>query len=817
MEWRNRFRKHIYRTRIYTRQAATSALVTFLICSQAFAGPSSTKNIPGDQIKRSGGAILSLPNVTDTLMGRLSTDTLTNKTLLDGSNSWANTADPTKKFQWSLSGITTGTTRTFTVPNATTTIVGTDVAQTLSNKSLSDALQFDQIATPSTPASGKQKLYPKSDGKFYTAKSDGTESALGSGSGGSAGFNMLVDSNPDLESGTGSLTSSGGSLTTASGASALFGLKSASWDASAAAQTLSTASITIPTGLQGANCLARLAYKGGDSNLTMEVYDGTNVVASQALATVSTATFISTSFICPSSGSLLLRLKASADAASVTIDQLHLGENFLLGAVAQATFYGSVKTPSTSGCFWNTPSVSNASPATPSATASCPTPTLSGNASAPATKIPAITFVSLQPGTYHFEAHGFFRQNGNNRCSYRFSDGTNSAPGVMIGMATGGAEDSIHPTIAGDLTYTTAQSNVTIAIQMSGASATASACQIDASSTEAGSVVGLEITAYRFPASSETAGRPDQTNWRVDANVGGANPAMSTASVATYTAISNSGLDIVTNAGSIPVQIPCDGTNPSTGSTCAAGNEEVGVVFNLPRAGAVEACAAFTYQRSQNTFTQLFTTFEIIETPNNSDTTLTQEGKSRTGSLMDTGGTANNNALPHTVCGTFEFTSAGQKTLRLMYEQENTAGTVASAILLADRNAATGQRDVHWTVRPINQSGPAPVFIGAVTNSSSGQSRVEAARSDGTTGTVYGTWATYSKTGTGTYVYTFSGGPFSSQPFCTASSAHGAGTSDSREVTILYSGTTSVTVKTISASAAGLVDMAHSLICIGPR
>src|SRR3990167_3333856 len=44
--------------------------------------------------------------------------------------------DNTKQLQFQLSGISTGTTRTITVPDASTTIVGTDATQTLTNKTL---------------------------------------------------------------------------------------------------------------------------------------------------------------------------------------------------------------------------------------------------------------------------------------------------------------------------------------------------------------------------------------------------------------------------------------------------------------------------------------------------------------------------------------------------------------------------------------------------------------------------------------------------------------------------------------------------------
>ena len=84
---------------------------------------------------------------TDVLVSRNSTDTLTNKTfdnstaltVKDANLTIQDDADTTKQAKFQASGITTGTTRTLTIPDASTTIVGTDATQVLSNKTISGA------------------------------------------------------------------------------------------------------------------------------------------------------------------------------------------------------------------------------------------------------------------------------------------------------------------------------------------------------------------------------------------------------------------------------------------------------------------------------------------------------------------------------------------------------------------------------------------------------------------------------------------------------------------------------------------------------
>ena len=81
----------------------------------------------------------TLPDADTTLVGSDTTQTLTNKTItIDDANfTIQDDGDTSKKAQFQASGITTATTRTLTIPDADTTIVGTDATQTLTNKTIS--------------------------------------------------------------------------------------------------------------------------------------------------------------------------------------------------------------------------------------------------------------------------------------------------------------------------------------------------------------------------------------------------------------------------------------------------------------------------------------------------------------------------------------------------------------------------------------------------------------------------------------------------------------------------------------------------------
>lgn len=76
----------------------------------------------------------TLPDANTTLVGTDATQVLTNKTFTDSTTLFQDEADNTKKAQFQLSAIATGTTLTYSFPNVSGTFVLPSNVQTLTNK-----------------------------------------------------------------------------------------------------------------------------------------------------------------------------------------------------------------------------------------------------------------------------------------------------------------------------------------------------------------------------------------------------------------------------------------------------------------------------------------------------------------------------------------------------------------------------------------------------------------------------------------------------------------------------------------------------------
>lgn len=150
------------------------------------------------------------------------------------------------------------------------------------------------------------------------------------GSGGAGGAQYNVIENYDFEATTYSdgWTASAGVLAAATGTNILFGDQSATWDASASSQTLSYTSRAIGQGYKNNNCEGAIFVQtpSGTASHTLQVYDGTNVLASVSITSYTTPKEFSTgAFPCPSSGNWQLRIVANADEPLIAVDNAYLG------------------------------------------------------------------------------------------------------------------------------------------------------------------------------------------------------------------------------------------------------------------------------------------------------------------------------------------------------------------------------------------------------------------------------------------------------------------------------------------------------------
>jgi hypothetical protein len=130
----------------------------------------------------------------------------------------------------------------------------------------------------------------------------------------------------------------------------------------------------------------------------------------------------------------------------------------------QAAVVSTLRYAATTGCQWQTTS---ATLAVFAADTDCPAPTVTGNATAPATKIPGVLFASLPAGKYLVQVQGRSGSAGATKAAaYVISDGTTNSGSTMAYSDAGPSAAGLG--LSGIFTYATAQTNITF--QVKGAS-----------------------------------------------------------------------------------------------------------------------------------------------------------------------------------------------------------------------------------------------------------------------------------------------------------------------------------------------------------
>lgn len=655
---------------------------------------------------------------------------------------------------------------------------------------------------------------------------------IGSGAGGGGGVNVLAENNFDFESGTppSDWTASGGTFV-AETAAPLFGKQSGSWDASALSQTLDSVLGPITTGFLGNSCQAEVDYiyaagAKGDYKLVVRQYDDSGAselsVAEVDLEVTATKKKAQVFFDCPDdvADDLRIRIEAGvADPGVVVIDDAFIGTGRNSFQLSQTELAFSGYFASTGSC---SQSITNTVFADFPTVAACPAITVeSSTQSVDLTdndRADRITFTSLPKGNYKIKMSGNVTSSDPSAILYiRLTDGTTTGAECHVRQNSVSGFETKRMVCEMAVQYTTSGSRT---IKLQGAANTGS---IDLR-TDIGSTL-WEVVKY--PESSAEAITLSTVGRYWDVNIGGANPSLLIANVSSYTPIGDASLDMVVNSGSAPAEIPCDAGNPPTGLTCSAGVEQIGIAIDVLEAGRYQVCLEASSSARLNAIgSSIQTAFQWVETPTNAETIL-QEGKSRI--LVGFDFTAGASAIDETtikpmhICGMFTFGSVGKKVLKLKYEQA-IVGAPISHVIVGDRAAAAGQRDMHITVEKMDEQKPTPVFLDLqnqfaekVGSGDNGIVTYAAVISDTAVcalfSTLGGNWiSSITDNGIGDCTVNFAGGFFDgvTQPLCTFTTTTAGGS-------IVSGSASTYRVQAIDAAGAQSNFAGAHLICMGKK
>lgn len=624
---------------------------------------------------------------------------------------------------------------------------------------------------------------------------------IGSGSGAGGGGLSILATNADFEQSLAlGWTATGLSFTAAtSGSNLLFGKQSAIVDSSATGQTLVSDAYVVPVGLYGANCQAKIYYKGGDATYKLQALDGSNALISEQLfpGAALVASPMSIYFPCPSSGSMKLAIASTANGAAMAIDRASIGEADI-GSTNQAKFIGSAHIDN-SGCSFTTNRGTLGSFDT---NASCLAPVVDLNPgpgtidTTTVTHLPKFTFKNLPPGDYAVTVHVTTGQAGGNS-GIGISDGSTTS-GVV------GFDNTIHTATntTGHFSYSNAGDHT---FEIVGISESANTIILygDTAGIVAGWNVAIEVTQY--PSTVNRVFTPSQVanSW---SGYHGGSGGSSAVWFTTSTTLNNS--QMIDDAGAVLTETH----NVNFGTVTSTGANKPGIVWTPSRKGSYLVCVQVPlYTVASNHYGYLGIADgngKIIATATN------------------TNGSSGNEIHSVSACGILDAPS--------------TAPVSANIYLAVDSGSTnsieTGSLQAHlvdWTVFQIDYALPAPVLVNSVVSPSSGVEVTVRAKFGDAGGTlttpaycaadpctVYsqsGSWVTaINRVGTGNYTLHIAAGTFSAPPTCSYT-VNNYPSDPTFCVAGFPAANTSTAINIYCSDHSTVLDSSVDVICMGPK
>jgi hypothetical protein len=644
--------------------------------------------------------------------------------------------------------------------------------------------------------------------------------------------------NPGFESGLAGWTASTTAHLSAITSGVGSGNASAQWAPTAAGETLASGYVTISSGdgLSGANGVVscRIKTVSGTGLPTIESFDGTNKLVSQAVTSTTTGyTRTSANFIFPASGTVRLQFTSVTSPATIAIDDCYLGlaDGYNFAQVSQAKIYGSLKYDDSGSCFWQMTTTTAGSyfPAN----ASCPTPTTSGSVTAPATKTPTMLLNNAPPGDYYFSVgmtithqvsastianYGLYEANTTTKLDNRF---------VQVTTATN--PPSFPVTLFGRYVQTTA-GNLDIRI---GASASSGSVTVDATN-------GFRMVVYYFPSSSQTAYSANQQ------------------STPLVHVLSGSG-SLVTTQGASWLRVRMvggGGGGAGAGTSAVAGTAGTQTTFGTLTANGGNAATSGTGAGAVSTGTigADWNGKVIASNGGGAGGNSTGAGTYPIGGvgggsgIFGGGGASNatNSGSAGAAASGGGGAGAGSPTQGHVAGGGGSGGGGIDAITVGAPLSSysysvggggsggvggdtTGSAGGSGTIEVTEYFGAVnnPIFIGSVTSNTSGQERIErvavntaCSSSPCTITSQTGSWVPASgitRSGTGSYTLTWTTGMFSAAPTCQVSAVYTGGIERYCQPRVASSSSLDILCMDASSSTGTVDDAAFNISCTGPR